>query len=268
MWARRRETDAFAAAVAGATDVPAARCCGCSGCRSPRSRDAAQAARPPGSTLDALEITTCLRRGELEIVDPLRARRRRRSTRRSSDDRPRPPRRRCSSPTTASTIDEQVAALLRAARLTIAVAESCTGGLLRGRLTDRPGSSDYLLGGIVAYSNAGQGRRSRASTPALIERTGAVSDGGRGGAGRRRPGASRRRHRRRGHRHRRPRRRHRGEAGRDWSASRVAAADGRSAHAHDAGCPAAAPTSASARRPSRCTCSRRLLRAARDRRAA
>ena len=50
-----------------------------------------------------------------------------------------------------STIDEQVAALLEGR--TVAVAESCTGGLMAARLTDRAGSSAYFLGGFVAYSN-------------------------------------------------------------------------------------------------------------------
>lgn len=44
--------------------------------------------------------------------------------------------------------------LLRNASLTLAVAESCTGGLLGSTLTDVPGSSDYLLGGIIAYHDS------------------------------------------------------------------------------------------------------------------
>jgi nicotinamide-nucleotide amidase len=43
--------------------------------------------------------------------------------------------------------------LLRRARLTVAAAESCTGGLVAKRFTDVPGSSDYFIGGVTAYSN-------------------------------------------------------------------------------------------------------------------
>jgi nicotinamide-nucleotide amidase len=46
-----------------------------------------------------------------------------------------------------------VGRMLRDAGLTLAVAESCTGGLLGRRITDIPGSSDYFLGGIISYDN-------------------------------------------------------------------------------------------------------------------
>jgi PncC family amidohydrolase len=49
---------------------------------------------------------------------------------------------------------ERVGSLLRAQQLTLALAESCTGGLVSDCITDVPGSSDYFLGAIVAYSNA------------------------------------------------------------------------------------------------------------------
>ena len=72
------------------------------------------------------------------------------------------------------TIDEQVADLLAAARETIAVAESCTGGLLAARLTERPGSSSDVLGGFVVYSNEAKIELAGVD-PALIEAHGAVS---------------------------------------------------------------------------------------------
>lgn len=96
-----------------------------------------------------LEITTCLRRGELEIVtryEPdaagaytqlLTLLRERHGTAIFSED--------------GSGIDDLVAGLLAGRR--IATAESCTAGMLAGRLADPPGASDYLAGGVVSYSN-------------------------------------------------------------------------------------------------------------------
>ncbi len=43
--------------------------------------------------------------------------------------------------------------LLRERGLTLALAESCTGGFISARITDIPGSSDYFKGGVVAYDN-------------------------------------------------------------------------------------------------------------------
>ena len=58
--------------------------------------------------------------------------------------------------------------------LTLATAESCTGGGLGARLTERPGSSRWFLGGVVAYSNATK-RDLLGVEEALLERHGAVS---------------------------------------------------------------------------------------------
>ena len=72
-------------------------------------------------------------------------------------------------------MEEVVGALLREHRLTISAAESCTGGLLLSRLTDVPGSSDYVLGGSVVYSNYAKTQLAGVP-PELIASHGAVSE--------------------------------------------------------------------------------------------
>lgn len=67
-----------------------------------------------------------------------------------------------------------VLALARAAGETIAVAESCTGGLVGGRLTDVAGSSDVFVGGVVAYRNDAK-HQLLGVPPELIAEHGAVS---------------------------------------------------------------------------------------------
>lgn len=120
---------------------------------------------------DRLEITTCLRRGELEIVtryEPaagdvyaglVELLRRHHGREIFSTD--------------GALVDDQVAALL--AGRTIATAESCTAGMLAARLTDRAGSSDYVAGGVVSYSNAAKSDLLGVD-PELIETHGAVSE--------------------------------------------------------------------------------------------
>ena len=72
-------------------------------------------------------------------------------------------------------LEAVVGDLLREHTLTVAVAESCTGGLLASRLTDVPGSSAYVERGVVCYSN--QAKTDLAGVPeALIREHGAVSE--------------------------------------------------------------------------------------------
>jgi nicotinamide-nucleotide amidase len=121
--------------------------------------------------LDGLEITTCLRRGELEVV--VRSEPETEAASESLIGLIAERHRDALFSLDGSSIEEQVADLLDGRRL--AVGESCTGGLLSTRLTDRPGSSRYFAGGVVAYSN--EAKRDLLGVPGeLIERHGAVSD--------------------------------------------------------------------------------------------
>jgi len=72
------------------------------------------------------------------------------------------------------TMEEVVALKLAVGRYTLAVAESCTGGLIAQRLTDVPGSSKYFSEGIVAYSNESK-KRTLGVEPILLLEYGAVS---------------------------------------------------------------------------------------------
>ena len=73
------------------------------------------------------------------------------------------------------TLEDVIAGILTERKLTIAVAESCTGGLITNRLTDVSGSSDYLERGLVTYSN--KAKISLLGVPAeVIEKHGAVSE--------------------------------------------------------------------------------------------
>lgn len=71
-------------------------------------------------------------------------------------------------------MEETVGRLLRERRLTLAVAESCTGGLIGHRITDVPGSSEYLLLGVIAYANQAKQELLGVREESLI-RHGAVS---------------------------------------------------------------------------------------------
>jgi nicotinamide-nucleotide amidase len=169
MWREAVQTEPFQAAMAGAPEYRRGmlRMFGI-----PESEIAStlRAAEAEGLRLDDLEVTTCLRRGEIEVstvYEPAaesdyRALAEFITSRHGdtlfSDD--------------GSTIDEQVASLLHGH--SVAVAESCTGGMMAARLTDPPGASAYVAGGVVAYSDRAKSELVGVE-PELIERVGAVS---------------------------------------------------------------------------------------------
>jgi nicotinamide-nucleotide amidase len=170
MWRTAVETDAVREALAGRTEFrqETIRMFGL-----PESgladtlRDAEEGIQGFGE----LEITTCLRRGEIEMVtrfepgaagvyeDLLALLRDRHERDIFSED--------------GSRIDDQVAQLL--AGRCLATAESCTAGLLAARLTERPGSSSYIAGGVVAYANEAK-MDLLGVEEALIAEHGAVSE--------------------------------------------------------------------------------------------
>lgn len=169
MWTAAMASDAVQRAIAGRTDYRQAivRMFGVAESGLAETLRSAERSVPG---FDRLEITTCLRRGELEMVtryEPdgeqiysvlMDRVRERHGDAIFSDD--------------GSTVDEQVAGLLSGRR--IATAESCTAGMLAARLTDRPGSSAYVAGGVVAYANEAKSGLLGVD-PALIAEHGAVS---------------------------------------------------------------------------------------------
>jgi nicotinamide-nucleotide amidase len=169
MWSQAVATDALKAAIAGATSYRQ-QTLRLFGMPESEIAETLRVAEREGVELADLEITTCLKRGEIEVVTRYEpdaqdaydafaqiVAGRHTDTLFSSD---------------GSTIDELVAKCL--AGHTIATAESCTGGLLAARLTDRPGSSAYLKGGFVVYSDEAKIAEVGVE-PELIKKYGAVS---------------------------------------------------------------------------------------------
>jgi nicotinamide-nucleotide amidase len=123
-----------------------------------------------GVEIDDVEITTCLRRGEIEIDVRYRDEAEKVAERVREELARRHPRETFS--LDGETIDSQVARLLQGHRL--GLAESCSGGLLAARITDVAGASEYMAGSIVAYSNEAKAELLGVD-PALIDAKGAVS---------------------------------------------------------------------------------------------
>jgi nicotinamide-nucleotide amidase len=170
MWAHAVETGALRFALKDATEYRQ-QTLRLFGIPESEIAETLRVAEREGVPLESLEITTCLKRAEVEVVtryEPpaehayeafVEVVRERHADTLFSED--------------GSSVDEQVGSLLRGAH-SIATAESCTGGLLAARLTELPGSSAYVKGGIVAYSN--EVKISQAGVdPQLIESHGAVS---------------------------------------------------------------------------------------------
>jgi len=123
-----------------------------------------------GIALPEVEITTCLRRGEIEI--DVRYRDEATDTAEAVRTGLAERHQRHLFSLGGETIDSQVARLLQGHQL--GLAESCSGGLLAARITDLPGASAYMAGGVVSYSNEAK-TELLGVDPELIETKGAVS---------------------------------------------------------------------------------------------
>jgi nicotinamide-nucleotide amidase len=111
----------------------------------------ARALAEAGGDGDGVEVTICARDFEIHVdlvVDPGAEERADRLA-----EAIRAPVERYLFATGESSIEELVLETCRGRGLTLATAESCTGGMIAARLTDVPGSSDVVRGGVVAYAN-------------------------------------------------------------------------------------------------------------------
>jgi competence/damage-inducible protein CinA-like protein len=177
MWHQALQTDELRAVLARAAP-PVQRMLRLFGVTESEIAHTLRDAESIGVELAALEITTCLKDGEVEIVTSYDA-----DAQRHYDALARLIAERHAGTlfsTDGSSVDDQVARLLlgspdaAAGACTVAVAESCTGGLLAARLTARPGSSAYFRGGVVAYANEAKIAQAGVASE-LIEAHGAVS---------------------------------------------------------------------------------------------
>jgi len=123
-----------------------------------------------GVEIGAVEITTCLRRGEIEI--DVRYRDEAEAVAEAVREGLRERHQRHLFSLDGETIDSQVAKLLKGRRL--GLAESCSGGLLAARITNLPGASEYMRGGIVAYTYEAK-EELLGVDPQLLKEKGAVS---------------------------------------------------------------------------------------------
>lgn len=123
-----------------------------------------------GIDVGAVEVTTCLRRGEIEI--DVRYRDGSVAVAEAVRDGLVERHREQTFSLDGETVDSQVAKLLRGR--TLGLAESCSGGLLAARVTNLPGASEYTAGSVVAYSNQAK-TELLGVEEALIEEHGAVS---------------------------------------------------------------------------------------------
>jgi nicotinamide-nucleotide amidase len=169
LWAAAVETEEFKQASEGRVEYEQ-RMLRLFGMPESEIAETLRVAEPELGGFDGLEITTCLRRGEVEVVIRSLPEANGRADELESIIAERHGDLLFSRDGTL--IDDQVAELLRGRW--IGLAESITGGLLAARLIERPGASEYVGGSVVAYSNEAK-TELLGVDPALIEKHGAVS---------------------------------------------------------------------------------------------